>query len=391
MKTEDWISTELNELQAQGLRRTLIPYPRGGSRIISGGKELLNFSSNDYLGMSGRAEVIESAAGILMSAGAGSGASRLMTGTLDIHEQLEKELASFKHYPAALIFGSGYAANVGIIPALAGRNDRVFMDRLCHASIVDAAILSRAKIVRFNHNDPGHLDKVMAAEENKGRRLVVTESVFSMDGDLAPLSEIAATSGKHGAMLMVDEAHATGIFGPDGGGCVTGAGVEGLVNVSMGTLSKALGAAGGFAACSRSMRELLVNRARSFIYSTALPPVAAAAALASLRLIMRDTGIGRRLLSNADQFRKSLHDAGLDTGLSQSQIIPVMTGSNEAAIALSAGLRKKGIVAVPIRPPTVPHGTARVRFSITIDHTPEDLALAVDAIIATARKCDICW
>jgi len=269
------------------------------------------------------------------------------------------------------------------VTALAGRGDHVFLDRLCHASLVDAAVLSRAELHRFRHNDPEHLAALLAAASG-GRRLVVTESVFSMDGDTAPLRELAAAAKSAGAMMLVDEAHATGVLGPGGAGLVRDLGLESCVTISMGTLSKALGGYGGFLACSEPVRDWLVNRARAFIYSTALPPAACGSALGALNVLERTPDLGCRLLERAAGFRERLRALGFETGASVTPIIPVLLGENDRALRLAAALREQGILAPAIRPPTVPAGTARLRLSVTLAHSEEDLAAAAAALAEVA-------
>ncbi|MFH0953511.1 MAG: 8-amino-7-oxononanoate synthase [Verrucomicrobiota bacterium] len=385
MNRENWISEVLAGLREKGLERKLQVYPESGGRVRLGDRTYLNFSSNDYLDLTHHPRVLAAAEDAVRRFGAGSGASRLVTGTLPIHEELEQRLAGFKGYPAALVFGSGYLANTGTISSLVGRGDAVFADKLCHASILDAITLSRAKLIRFQHNDPQHLEELLRKRQAAGRRLVVTESVFSMDGDLAPLPELCALAEKHDAMIMVDEAHATGVFGPRGSGLLREHHLESAVNVSMGTLSKAMGGYGGFVACSTALRDLLVNRARGLIYTTALPPAAAGAALGALDVLGQETDLGERLLLRAAFFRKHLAAAGLDTMQSASQIIPLLVGNNAKTLALSQRLREQGLLAAAIRPPTVPAGTARLRLSVTLAHTEGDLKAAADTIAASAR------
>lgn len=385
MNNESWIPEVLSQLRAGHLERVLNAYPESGGRIRIGGRDVLNFSCNDYLGLTRHPALAQAAAEAAATIGAGATASRLVTGTLALHETLERRLATFKGYPAALLFGSGFLTNLGVIPSLVGRDDAVFADRFVHASILDAIALSRARLARFQHNDVASLDSALAKYPPSGRRLIVTESVFSMDGDLAPLPDLARVARKHGAMFMVDEAHATGVFGPAGSGLVREYKLEQTVNVSMGTLSKAFGGYGGFVACTRDMRNLLVNQARSFIYSTALPPAVVGAALAALDLMEQNPGWGADLLRRADTFRKTLTAAGLDTLQSASQIVPVLVGENEKALSLSNRLRENGILCIAIRPPTVPEGTARLRFSVSLAHTEQDLELAAAQIIAAAR------
>lgn len=385
MHYEAWISERLCDLSKRHLDRHVQAYLEAGGKIRIGDRTYLNFSSNDYLNLARHPDVVAKAAKALRAAGCGATASRLLTGTLTWHDELEQKLARYKGYPCALLFGSGFLANVGTIPALMGRNDYVFADKLVHASIVDAIMLSRAKLYRFRHNDVEHLEQLLKKSETSGRRLIVTESVFSMDGDLAPLQDIAHVAQRHGAMVMVDEAHATGVFGPKGGGLVREWGLEPMINIGLGTLSKAFGGYGGFVACSESMRAFLINHARSFIYSTALPPSVVGAALGAMQVIEESCDLGAQLLKNAAVFRNRLQEAGLNTGNSASQIIPIMVGKNSKALAISKKLREQGIIGVAIRPPTVPQGTARIRLSVTLAHTREDLEHVGQVIIATAQ------
>jgi len=386
MHNEKWIADLLKDLENQSLDRHVVPRPMTGGKLNINGQSILNFSSNDYLDLANHPKVKESSIDMVNKYGCGATASRLMSGTLPCHEELERLLAALKGYPAALVFGSGWLANAGVIPALVGREDQVFADKLVHASIIDAVILSRADLHRFNHNDAAHLAVLMDKCPVKGRRLIVTESVFSMDGDIAPLRQIAEIAAKYGAMVMVDEAHSTGIFGPGGSGLVRQLNLESVVNISMGTLSKALGGYGGFIACSTAVRDLLVNKARSFIFTTGLPPVMAGSALGALKVLESQPDLGKKLLENADLFRSKLNSFGLNTGGSKSQIIPVIVGDPAKTLALSRKLAEKNILAVAVRPPTVPAETARLRLSLTLAHTREDLEHAALIIAECAHK-----
>jgi 8-amino-7-oxononanoate synthase len=381
MLFEAWIDKEITQLREKNLERHLSVFDAAGGKIKIGGRTFLNFSSNDYLGLASHPEIISASRQYLEAYGCGATASRLITGTLSPHEELEQALAVLKGYPRALVFGSGFLANSGVITSLVGRSDHVFADKLSHASIIDAIVLSRANLKRFRHNDPDHLSTLLDQCPASGRKLVVTESVFSMDGDIAPLSEITSAAIESGAMMMVDEAHATGVFGPGGSGLICEYGLEERINVSMGTLSKALGGYGGFIACSSALRQLLVNRARSFIYTTGLPPAVVGSALGALSVIGKALNPGSELLRRASAFRLRLQEAGLNTLNSQSQIVPVLIGENAKTLAVAERLRSKGILAVAIRPPTVPEGTARLRLSITLDHTDDDLERAAGEII----------
>lgn len=386
MKEPEWIEETLAALRGDDLERTLRLQPGVGGVLEHHGRRVLNFASNDYLNLAQHPEVLDAAHRALDRYGAGAGASRLVTGNLALHEELEAALASHKQRPAALLFGSGYLANAGLVTACVGREDTVLADRLVHASLIDAVLLSRATLRRFRHNDAAHLRECLAEPRKKGRRLVITESVFSMDGDLAPLPALVQSAREADAVILVDEAHASGVFGPHGAGRVVEEGLQDEVHLCMGTLSKAFGAYGGFVACTPSMRQFLVNRARSLIYTTALPPAVVGAALGALRVLEADPQRGTRLLQRAEQFRDRLRGAGLNTLGSASQIVPIMVGNNRKAIDLSERLRREDIVAVAIRPPTVPAGTARIRLSLTTAHTKEDLDRAFEAIVRAGRE-----
>lgn len=333
-------------------------------------REFLNFSTNDYLNLSSHPHVKKRAIEALELSGAGSGGSRLMAGNLSLHEELEHQLAELTEMEAALVFGSGFLTNLGVLSALAGRNDVIFSDRLNHASLVDGAIASRAELHRYRHCDVEHLTDLLNSSGSIGRKIIVTDSVFSMDGDVAPLREIFELSVAEGCLLIVDEAHAIGVFGTGGGICKE-LGI--CPDVITGTLSKALGGYGGFAACSAEMREYFVNRSRSFIYTTALPPASIGAAMGALEIISSSPDMGSSLLDLAADFRKLLLENGFDTSGSVSQIVPIVVGESSAALSLSRSLEKTGILAVAVRPPTVPAGTARLRFSVTLAHSSDDI------------------
>jgi 8-amino-7-oxononanoate synthase len=383
---ENWIQAHLEEAHSKGLKRAAHLYPGTGGKITVNGEELLNFSSNDYLDLAHHPHVIDRSREALDHYGIGATASRLVTGTLPLHEEFETRIAREKGYPAALLFGSGYLANAGIIPAVVDRNDLIFADKLIHASMIDACKLSGAKLVRFAHNDPDTLrQRLEQFHDDGGRKLILVESVYSMDGDIAPLAAIAALADEFNAMLMVDEAHSSGTFGPNGAGLVREWGLEKSVNLSMGTLSKAFAGYGGFVACSSEMRHWLIHSARAFIYTTAPPPALVGAALGILDILEASPRLGAILQANASYFRSLLNNAGLDTMQSQSQIIPIQIGDNEKALQISRQLRNEGIIAAAIRPPTVPAGTARIRLSITLAHHIDDLERAANLIIKTIQ------
>ncbi len=357
----------LQTLERAGLKRSLAVRSAG----------ILNFSSNDYLNLRNHPRVKAGAIQAIERYGTGSGGSRLMAGNLEIHEALEDRLAEITGMESALVFGSGFLANTGVVSAVAGRNDTIFTDRLNHASLVDGTIHSRAKVRRYRHRDTGHLEEILSQCETGGRRVIVTDSVFSMDGDIAPLREIHRIALEHRCMLIVDEAHGLGVFGGGGGVCRK----LGITpDITTGTLSKALGGYGGFAACSGELREYLVNSSRSFIYSTGLPPGSAGGALAALDILSENRNMGKELLKRARAFRRGLAEMGLSPGESSSQIVPLETGDPSGALELSSRLENRGILAVAVRPPTVPRGTSRLRFSLTLAHSPRHIDETLDAL-----------
>lgn len=369
--------------QREGLLRTLRPVSRSGkSRIRVNEKEYIDFSSNDYLGLSAHPRLVEEAKKAMEKFGSASCASRLMSGDLELHHQLEDRIARFKKKEAALFFNSGYQANVGIISSLYGKDDCIFLDRLSHASIIDGILLSGAKFFRFRHNDIEDLDSLLKTERNKFKKaLIITETVFSMDGDKAPLRELARLKERYDCEIFVDEAHATGIFGKNGSGVVEEEGLEEEIDFIMGTFSKALAGFGAYLATSKSVVEYLINTCRSFIYSTALPPAIIASNMASLDLVEREPYRREKLLEQARYFRDSLKAEGFEVR-GQSQIIPVIIGDNAKTLAAAKRLQEKGYWVLPIRPPTVPEGEARLRFSLTYHHDRKTLGRLIDDIRA---------
>lgn len=378
----------LNTLRDTGLFRSLRTVSSPQGRVISiDGKKVLNFCSNDYLGLASDARLSEAAVRAMASSGMGSGASRLVCGHFKEHAALEEKIADLKQTEAALVFNSGYAANIGIIPALVGREDVVFCDKLNHASIIDGIVLSRAEMKRYAHGDMNALADLLEKTKTVGRKLIVTDTVFSMDGDIAPLKEIASMAHHYGAWLMVDEAHAFGVFGARGAGLVEALGLEGQVDIQMGTLSKAAGAAGAYVAGSRVLRDHLINHARSFIYTTAEPAFLAAAAKEGVRIIREEPERRERLLKNAHFLRQEICAQGFDTLSSQSPIIPLVLGDAPKALWWSQEFFKRGIFVSAIRPPTVPEHTARLRVTVTAGHTPEDLARFLEVLRLVKKEC----
>lgn len=334
--------------------------------VASEAGEFVDFSSNDYLSLSQHPAVVNAAAQALQQFGAGAGASRLMSGDLQLHHQLEEEIAHYKGYPASLLFSTGYQANCGLIPALVNRHDVIYADELCHASLIDGALLSRAKLIRYRHNDLQHLSDLMARNRDKYQQmLLISESLFSMDGDIAPLAELVALKEKYQGSLFIDEAHATGVFGS---GLVMQQGLSAQVEYNMGTFSKALGGFGAYLACNELTREYLINYARNFIYTTALPAVIIAANLAALHICIDQPQLAEELLARATSLRNALRLQGWNVG-GNSQIIPLIIGDNAASLLLADKLLQEKFRVLAIRPPTVPEGQARLRISLCSGHT----------------------
>ena len=367
---------KLKERDALKLRRTIVETEAGdGVRVIRNGRSLLSFCSNDYLNLSQHPAVKKAASEAAATYGAGAGASRLVTGSHPLYRLLEEKLARLKGTEAACVFGSGYLANTGIIPALAAKGDVLLLDELAHACIHAGAQLSGAEMRTFRHNDTDHLRALLEAERKHFRHaLVLTEGVFSMDGDLAPLPEIAALATAHDAWLMTDDAHAIGVVG-GGRGSAYVSEPAADVPLQMGTLSKAIGSYGGYLCASREVIELMQNRARTLIYSTGLPPAAVAAAIAALEIIETEPHYAALPLEKARAFTRAVN-----LPLAESPVVPVMIGAAGDAIAASKMLEDEGFLVVAIRPPTVPDGTARLRVTFTAAQPDEDIARLADII-----------
>ncbi len=367
------IQARLDEIDELGLTRRmrLVSGPQG-PRVVLDGKPVLLLCSNNYLGLADHPRVREAAADAAMRWGVGAGASRLVSGTMTVHRRLEEALTAFKGRDAALLFGSGYLANTGVISALAGRGEVVFSDELNHASIIDGCRLARAETVVYRHNDVEHLAWCVQQAGNRAS-VVVTDSVFSMDGDIAPLAEIVEVAQRHRVRTVVDEAHGTGCVGPGGRGAVADAGVDQEVDVVVGTLGKALGAYGAFAACDAEMARFLTNTARPLIFSTAPPPPAIAGALAALELLIEQPRMVEKLQANADVLRTELAAEGFEVAGSTTQIVPLIVGDATLAMRVCEAAIERGVFAQAIRPPTVPEGTSRLRLALMASHTKSEL------------------
>jgi 7-keto-8-aminopelargonate synthetase-like enzyme len=426
------IEARLAELQRQGLHRDLrLIAGSQGPRVLLDGREVTLLCSNNYLGLADHPRVREAAAQAALELGVGAGASRLVSGTMTIHRELEERLAQWKGSEACVLFGSGYLANMGTIGALAGRGDTVFSDALNHASIVDGARASGARVVVYRHGDMEHLawclrrhppteysptkypptrdsdrgittghhehrypltetpptrDSDGAETTGHGASLIVTDAVFSMDGDVAPLAEIVELAQAHGARTLVDEAHATGAIGPGGRGAVAAAGLQGEVDVVVGTLSKALGSYGAYVCARGAMIDYLINTARPLIFSTAPGPPAVAGALAALRLLQEEPAHMQRLHTAARTLRAALASEGFATPHGEMPIVPLIVGDARATMQLCEGALRRGVFAQGIRPPSVPQGSSRLRLTAMATHTPAQLRAAASALGATARE-----
>lgn len=376
----DWIDAELDRLASADLLRNRVTRSgKLGPHIVIDGQRYISFASNDYLGIAADPAIPEVVARTVMQGGWGSGASPLIVGRSALHVELERRLAALVEKQSSLLFPTGFAANTGTIPALVGKSDVIFSDAKNHASIIDGCRLSGAKIVVYPHADVRALQTLIAEHTSSRRRLIVTDGLFSMDGDVAPIADLVQVARDHDAMLMVDEAHAIGVIGPGGSGICADAGVSDEVDVMVGTLSKSLGSHGGFAAGSEKLVQHLANRARSYVFSTAGPVAAAATALTALRIMRDEPARREHVLKLADQVREQLKQQGWMLGSGQHQIVQVIVGEAAQAIELSAKLRNRRFWIPCIRPPTVPAGEACLRLSLSSSHTPPMIENLVNA------------
>jgi 8-amino-7-oxononanoate synthase len=380
------ITERLEELQQAGLYRQmrLVSGPQG-PRVLLDGKRVLLLCSNNYLGFADHPRIRQAAARAAMRYGVGAGASRLVSGNMTLHRRLEERLADFKGTERCVLFGSGYLANTGVIAALASERDVVFSDELNHASIVDGCRLTRAETFVYDHLDTDHLEWGLREARGRGS-LIVTDGVFSMDGDVAPLAEIVELAGRYDARVMVDEAHATGVLGPEGRGACAAAGLTAEVDVIVGTLGKALGGYGAYVCCNSEMANFLVNSARSLIFSTGPSPPSVAAALAALELLREQPRQVERLLENARVLRSSLVEHGFSVSGDSTQIVPLVVGDPVLAMEVCERALARGVFAQAIRPPTVPAGSARLRLAAMATHTPAELRWAAAQIAAAVEE-----
>ncbi len=383
MHNYDWFDTEREALEQAGLRRhlrTVMSAPTGTINLDA--RDVVLLGSNNYLGLSTHPKVIGAAVEATQVFGTGASGSRLISGNSELYATLETNLAKAKGTEAALVFSSGYAVNTSVIPVLAGEADLILSDALNHASIIDGCRLSRATKKVYHHCDVEHLKTLLSESHTFRRRLIVTDGVFSMDGDIAPLPDICALAAEYAAMVLVDDAHGFGVLGKNGSGTVAHFGLERTNIIQMGTLSKAVGALGGYIAGSRALIELLINKARAFIFTTGLPPATLAAATAALDVIRASPELQQRLFSNARCLKTALTDLGYTLLPSETQILPVVLGSPQRTTGIADALFAEGVFAPAIRPPAVPPDTSRLRLTVMATHTEAEIQCAIDAFAA---------
>ena len=385
-----YLAAELDSLAAQGLRRPLrVLDEEQRAKASFDHQAVVNLSSNNYLGLTTHPALRERAIAAIRDLGVGSGSVRTIAGTMAIHVELERRLAAFKKTEAVVVFQSGFAANAGTVSAVLTRDDVIVSDELNHASIIDGARLSRATIKVFPHRDVDAARRILRELPAAGRKLLITDGVFSMDGDLGPLPALCDLAEEYGCIMMVDDAHASGVFGSNGRGTIDHFGVHGRVDIQVGTLSKAVGVLGGYVAGSRALVEFLHHRARPFLFSTSHPPAVTAACIAAIDLLEREPGLIERLWENTRFFKDGLRTLGFDTGASESPITPVIVGEGGLAMRFSDELFRAGVFAQGIAFPTVARDRARVRTIVTATHTRDDLRFALHAFEQAGRRLGI--
>ncbi|MBN1202009.1 MAG: glycine C-acetyltransferase [Anaerolineae bacterium] len=385
-----WIDQEIASLKEQGLFTSIrtLSSPQGAWLVVDG-KRALNFSSNNYLGLANHPRLVEAASAAMGRYGVGPAAVRTIAGTMDLHLELEKRLAAFKGVEAAITFQSGFSANLATIPALVGQGDVIFSDELNHASIIDGCRLSRAKIMRFGHGNPNDLRQQIAATTEYRRRLIITDGVFSMDGDIAPLPALCEIADVHNILLMVDDAHGEGVLGKGGRGIVDHFNLHGKVDIEIGTMSKAFGVVGGIVAGKQAVVDWLRQRGRPFLFSSAMTVPDVAACLAAVDLLEESSELVDRLWSNAEYFKQHMNELGFDTGHTETPIVPVMLGEAPLAQQFSKRLFEEGVFAMAIGFPTVPYGKARVRVMNSATHSQDDLDQALGIFAKVGRELGV--
>src|ERR1700722_18685939 len=386
-----YLHDQLEEWKRDGVyQRLRILQSASAAESRFDGKEVINLASNNYLGLTTHPKLREAAIDAVKRFGVGSGAVRTISGTMTLHMQLEERIAAFKNVEACVVFQSGFAANAGTVSAILGPEDHIISDELNHASIIDGCRLSRAKIRVFPHKDTAAAEKILAELDGvSGRKLLISDGVFSMDGDIGPLPGLVDAAERHGAIMMVDDAHSSGVLGKNGRGTIDHFGLHGRVHIQVGTLSKAIGVLGGYVCGSRDLIEFLYHRARPFLFSTSHPPAVAAACIAAFDVLEQEPERIQKLWDNTKYFKDGLVAAGFDTGMSETPITPVMVGEAKTAYALSNGLFEEGVLALGIGFPTVPKGKARVRTIVTATHTREELDRALEAFRKVGRHLGI--
>lgn len=390
MQIQDEFIAEIEHLRQISQKRELTETEHAQEPwFYQKGKRLLNLASNNYLGIAGDERLKQAACDAIQTYGCGATSSRLIVGNHPLYQQTEEALVRWKGSEAGLIFTSGYSANIGIITSLLGRDGIVFSDRLNHASIVDGILLSRAEKKRYHHNDLNHLEWLLQKTPRDKRKLIVTDSVFSMDGDLADLNGLVTLKERYRALLMVDEAHASGVYGQRGEGYVHHLGLQKRVDVQMGTFSKALGCFGAYVTGPQWLIDYLINKARSLIFTTGLPPAVLGSIKAAIGLVAEDEQRRARLQENSRFFRQELSRLGFDVSGSETQIVPIIIGSNEKTVSFSQRLQELGIGAIPVRPPTVPVNQARIRFTVMATHQLKDLSDAITKIAQVGRELGV--
>ncbi|GMB07935.1 8-amino-7-oxononanoate synthase [Thermolongibacillus altinsuensis] len=387
---QDNINAQLATLEKKAQKRKLPRMERSDEGwVMMNGRKLLNLASNNYLGLADDERLIEASIRAMQTYGAGATASRLIVGNHALYEEAEAALVKWKETEAALIINSGYTANVGILSALASREDVIFSDKLNHASIVDGAILSRAELKRYRHNDIDHLETLLKKTPVHKLKIIVTDTVFSMDGDIAPLRELVALKEKYGAILMIDEAHSSGLYGEKGEGLAHHLGIAEHVDIHMGTFSKALGTFGAYVTGKKYLIDYLINHMRAFIFTTALPPAVLGSIRAAISIVQQEHERRTNLFTHSDYVRNELKRLGFNIGASTTQIVPIIIGDNERTVRFSERLQERGIAAVAIRPPTVPEGTARIRFSLMATLTKQQIDWALEQIALVGKEMGV--
>ncbi|HET7035788.1 MAG TPA: glycine C-acetyltransferase [Thermomicrobiaceae bacterium] len=385
-----FLAEEIDELKAQGLYHPLRVVGTANEAVFTvDGHRVINLSSNNYLGLTTHPRLIEAAVAATREYGVGSGAVRTIAGTMGIHQELEERLAAFKGTEASLTFQSGFTANVGVLQSVLHEEDVVISDQLNHASIIDGIRLTRAKRKIFPHKDMDGLEQALKETQDARVRLVVTDGVFSMDGDIAPLPQIVDLAERYNAVVMVDDAHASGVLGKNGRGSVSHFGLEGRVQIQLGTLSKAIGSVGGYVAGERVLRDFLIHMARPFLFSTSHPPSVVATCIAAIDVLEQEPELIDRLWQNARFLKQQLQQLGFNTGRSETPITPIIVGDADTAMTLSNTLFERGVFAQGIGFPTVPHGQARLRTIVSAAHTQEQLQQAVDIIARTGKELGV--